>query len=597
MSIDTFLCEIDVTGSITKRISAAGNDSRATSVFYSAQVISTPNFSLSGDGWISAGFGSLVINNNPRDEDAVFCYADGTYPPELKDYTVRFQYGENAEFLFNGTAVIRSISDKGIELDIVEPAYSEDLLVKTLDTESTRAESTSNASGLIRVSSPIHGLSNGNVVTFEDMNVTTEINYDGTSATEYTVNVIDANTFDLLNTDATLVTLGANSVGQAGIPQLRRMAFGVVTQKVPIKKSSTVISNPHLNITKIIKVYEDGVLIGVGRSTSTSRSVTSCTPGTTTEYFVSNSTDFLVGEEVDVIGFTPGDYNVANQTITEVTSTSIKTDLNSSGFAAISVLGTLDFSDALLTTPTNDKITLNGAAQGEVSVSGEGVNATTLASLCTYIVSTVSGINSVDTTTKSDNGSTAISFFIESQIKVIDLLNQVLPSFNHQFYIDVDQIVLIDRAKEVSSTSLDNFIDIEEIEPIKSEFPNKTISSTITRRVPFTSTSNTLGTETETSFANSTKYSVGSEKTITAYVEDNDQMRGLLVFILAIDEKPVYNIRQPFININIKPGDVLTFNDQEKELTCKMTVREISYDFIKEKTDISGDGTFSILER
>ena len=262
------LMKFTVNGSITKYIST---EAVSRSIFYSPQIVAPPSFELSGDGYVAAGFGSFSIVNNPYDEESVFNYKQGTYPALAKGYQVSFEWGEQNTPLFSGTAILRGVTDTELQFDLINPEFSQDLLVFTQDETRVTVDSTADALGgsgnEVRVTSTGHGLQDNSEVIFEGLTTTTGLNYDETDSTVYSISVVDTNTFDLLGTDSDNFTLGVEGAGKAGNPVIRPMAFGRITYRIPEQKSTTLVSNPYLDITEtsddtsVIRVQEDGVEI------------------------------------------------------------------------------------------------------------------------------------------------------------------------------------------------------------------------------------------------------------------------------------------------------------------------------------------------
>lgn len=581
-----------VNGSITKYIST---EAVAKSRLYTPQIISPPTFELSGEGYVSAGFGSFSVVNNPYDSDTVFNYIDETYPVANKAYAITFSWGEQASDLFSGSAVLRKVTDKAVEFDLVAPEYSQDLLEftqsKSRVSVTNVADSAGGSGNTVRITAANHNIPDGSEVIFEGMTTATELNYDGTASTVYTVSVVSTSTFDLDGTNSNNFTLGAESAGSVDITTVRPMAFGEVTHKVPIEKSTTLVSNPHLDHTKIIRVYEDGVNIAAGKSTSTQTNVSAVTAASTTTYTVA-SHEFIVGDLITPASFGDSSYHV-QQTVTSVTSTTVVTSLDSTGFSTASP-GNIDFTNVFSTAPTATNITLNSASGGgEMSVSGTGVNGSTLSTIFTYIVGELS--LSLNTSKASSASSLNLAFYIDSQIKVIDLADKICRNINYQFFISGSTLYLVDKANDPSATEIIN-PDIELIDH-DYMFPSKQFISTWTHRVPFTGTDKRLGSEERSQFVNSSNFAVGNTTNIDNLVETEIAQKSILQTILTTHEKPVITLVMPFIEFSYVVGDKFEFIDNEKLISYTMKIRSISFNFSEEKTTFKGDGTASTITR
>lgn len=588
----TLLMEFTVSDSITKYIST---EARSLHRLYTPQILEPPSLELSGEGYVSAGFGSFSIINNPWDSESVFNYPQGTYPVATGAYAVTFKWGNQSSALFTGSAVLREVADDYMRFDLVSSEYSQDLLTltqnKTNVVVDTVADSAGGSGNTVRITATNHGLDDGSDVIFEDMAVTTELNYDDTSATVYVVSVVDTDTFDLDDTNSDNFTLGSETAGTAGTPEVRRMALGEVTHRVPVAKSSALVVNPGMDASSVTRVYEDGVNIGAGKSTSTSVSVSSVSIGSSTTYTVS-SHDFIVDDEVTPSGFSDSGFHV-QQTVTAKTSTTFTTDLVSTGFST-TTLGSVDFTNLFSTSPSPTHITLNGdSSGGELSVSGTGVNAVTLYELFDYCCTQLS--LTLDVTKASSASSLDLSFYVDSQMKVIDLMDSVAVAVNYQFYIEDSTLYLIDKANDPTATEVIG-PDIEFITH-EENFPVKQFRSSWTQRVPFTGTDKRLGEESRFQYVNSSNFSVGNVVTIDNFVETEVAQKSILSALQEIYERPLISLRKPEIDFETKIGDKLTFTDQEKVLTYSLYVRSISYDHKEEHTTFSGDGTVTAIIR
>jgi hypothetical protein len=585
----SLLIKFVINNLITKYISTSA---ASLSRLYTPQIIAPPSFEVGGDGYLAAGFGSFSVLNNPHDQESVFNFHEGTYPPENKSYTISIEWGEQDVDLFTGSAVVRSITDESIELDILGPEYSQDLLEFTLNT--TKVPVTNISAGndsRLRITANNHGIEAGADVIFEEISRDSSLNYDGTSSKVYTCVAVDVNNFELKGTNSSDFSLGSESTGSTGIPVLRPRSFGEVTHRLPVEKSSTTLSNPYLDSTKIIRVYEDGVNIGAGKSTSSSISITSTSTGSTTTYTVA-SHDFIVGDNLTPSGFTDTDFHVA-QTVLSITATSITTNYDSS---ADTTAGTpsIDFTNVFSTAPTNSKITLNNTLiGGEVSITGTSVHGTSLNDTMSYLSGALS--LTLDNSKASEAASLEVSTFIDRQIKVIDFADELCAALNYNFYISDSKIYLIDKAN--SSTAIDllpaNIIDIGFGFP----FPVKQLVSNWAARVPFTGTDKRLGSQENNQFANNNSLLVGNTKTIPVFVESEILQKSILQSLMDIQNKPSISVTKSTIDIDCRPGDRLVFNDEDKEVSFELIVREISFDFRREQTTFSGDGKASAIKR
>lgn len=592
---ELFLCDFEVNGSITKKI---GTSDFSGADFYSAQIMSPPNFDLSGEGYVSGSFGSIRIVNDPTSTDAVFNYADGTWPPENKPYPISFQWGEQAQFLFEGEAVIRAIDDVSITLDLVAPQYSNELLdLQQTDTRVIVDSVRQGAGNLVEVTATNHGLETSNEVIFEGL-TTSSLDYNAsTNADPYEITVIDSSTFTLNNTDASgdhglSGTSTGEGSGFVGIPVFRPMAFGFVTHRVPLAKSSTILANPNLDHTKVIRVYEDGVLIGVGKSTTTQTNVTAVTAATTTTYTVA-SHEFRIGDSITPASFDDVQYHVA-QNVIAVTSTTVVTDLNSTGFST-DFPGNINFtSNIFVTNPTPSEITLNNSVSGgELSVTGTSAIASTVLDVLTYTTTQLS--LTLDTSNAGSASTTNVAFYIENQKTILDMAADVAKTFKYQFYISNGTLYLIDMFNVPSSTTVEADLDVISV---SYNMPVDQFESEWTLRVPFSGTAKRLGSVLKrTAVPSSTFAGVNDRISVEALVESEQAQKANLKRFLTIHERPILSLSTASVNFDISVGDLLTFKDQNKLLECTLNVRSISYNFDSEQTEFTGDGSVGILVR
>ena len=595
-----FLADIDVTDSITKYISTGsyqGNNN-----FYSPEVKDAPRLELRGKGYVSNTFGSLVLVHDPYKERSVFNFKQGTWPYVKKAYPITVQWGEQAENLFTGSAVIREIKYNEIVMDILKPEFSENLLELTLDLSAQSTVSFQKAfGGEVLVNLVNHGFDSNNQIIFESLSILTGLNYNvTTNPNKYSITVLDADTFTLGGTDGDDFSLtGSPTVdtsGVVGIPVLRPMAFGNVSHRLPILKSNNTLSNPHLDPEKIIRVYEDGVQIGAGLDGDSSEGVSSVSAGTTTTYTVTEH-DYVAGDILtpyDVDGsnqFNDSQFKVA-QTVISITPTTITTDLVSTGFTT-TLTGTpkLEFTNNFSTVPSTTLVTLNNdTTGGELSISGSALNALNLSTLYSYFASKES--LTVNTDKSSNAVNQAVAIYQESQIKVIDLADTVAQQMGYQFYISGTVLYLIDLLNDPSSSAFNGRGKIAIREPA----PVQRVQSIYDLRVPFNSNSNKLGTLTKRAFVNSDGFNgVGTVVDFNAYLEDAEEQRLVLINQLAIIERSLLTLQKTDIDFNTKIGDKISFTDSDKFLNCVMYIREILHDTENSKTTFNGDGIVSTL--
>ncbi len=512
MSRELFLCKITLSGGSPKYISTTDYPG---SVQYSRQVIAPPSLSLTGKSYVKQQFGSMEIRHDPEDPSAVFNYFDGTWPPPSGEFDVEIQFGEQEEPLFSGKGSIREIRSTSVMFDLLDADVEQDLLELSLDERRILVEQLVDASGVIRVTANAHELIDGSEAIFEGLNATT-LNYDGTSDRVFEVVLVDENTFDLKDTDATQHLMGIEGAGHVSVPVVRPMAFGVVTHQSTVKKKEDLLVNPHFDPTQTIHVFEDGVLVGTTWST-------------------------------------PDQFSVP---------------------------------------PTAQEIQLNGVIQGEVSVTGLGINAAYLLELFQYACTRL-GLT-LDATKAPQSNEISISFIISTQMKIKEMLERVAINFNHLFYIRGSTLHLVDRAYTETPKTVETFLSNAVSEPA----PIARAESRWQLRSPFSGTAKRLGTLEKYAFVNSQRFTTGNPISVDAYVESDAQMQKILRAYMATEEQTEFSITVPEIDFETRPGDLLTWTDPNTALSCTMIVTGVrGWDFLKEQTTFSGKGTKSILVR
>lgn len=245
----------------------------------------------------------------------------------------------------------------------------------------------------------------------------------------------------------------------------------------------------------------------------------------------------------------------------------------------------------------NGTFSLKSRPVGQVTISG-ATSITTLDDLASWVQSEL-GIGSYDNT-YARSPSPAISKWETSQQTVLDFLSKACQPHTHLFYIKNDTLYLVDMYRDNGSRTLTNFEFHEK--PKYGKFaPVKKLSSKWNTYSAKTGTSGGPHDLTTSHYIKTTEhdisedvYEYGNEVSIPAFNDSEDAVKSCLVMVRDILIRDKVTISIPAKGDIPVPGEKLSWTDSTLpvDIPGYIRARIISYDFIRGRISITGDGLF-----
>ena len=648
-------------GALTKRLS---NEAFSGANYWHPAIANFGDLELMPEaesGFISSRFSTLVVHNLPFDSNSLFNYPNATYPITHQPYACALYFGEGTTPLFEGTFIVRDVDQTTITLELNKNnAYDTDYLLRIPDEDGAKLEKIENDAGVVKITtdSP-NSFTDADGVLFTEITVTgsnfaniPDFNYDPDEDNLHTIaaKLVTAGSdqFTLSGQDPVAVDLplsgdyidGSGGVknggavadtltnGYVGKSTLRSHCFGDVEHVIPQKLSPTVLSSPHLRVSgKIVRLYEDGVMIGASTNATTITTVTvnQTVAGDPATKYTKTGHTFRAGDILIGSSFTPTspvNLNVGDQTVVLVDGDSFYTDLDSSGGGGPYTGGSLNFHPTFSTAPTAALITLNAATTGRLSVSGRGIDGNSIADFFQYIA-TVFGLSL--NRDKVPAATSTIAFTQAEQTQAIDLAGKLARAINYQFYIEDGTLYLIDKILEPDAFAFitdengdyitdDNDVflvtgeyawsfEVAEIQATDIEYPVPTQQiemNFIQRQAGYQDNGGSpvpvLVEKNRHEFVRSATFAVGNRTRVDCYADASHRFylrKAIMEDLLEIGNRPVATLTVHGINTDIKPGDQVDYYDEDLGCDVTLFVRGIRYHLMDLRTSFTGDCSLS----
>ena len=585
-------------------------------------------------GFIGVRLGNISIINKPNDRFSPFSIFSGGYAKLISDPTqqipveIKWQQNERTSSLFDGTMYLKTFGSDALTF-LLEDKYTDvDLLQNEVDIKanfSTLSSVSISAAGTTAtVISPDHGLSTGDEITV-------------TSATTSNFNVadspitkIDDNSFSYTVVSTTATEISGTYVIQFKAKKPGPFSFGIVDMKRGLiqKEDGTgttkgfSYANPQLNptdTTNRLRLFDDGILVGTTNSagsTGTTRTATA-TPTKSGDVVTVTTTaahGATIGDQVTISGITHDDYNGVFVIIDTPTTSSFSYYNNSrksisgiSGSNNVFIESNYFGVDRVPTSSTIftraiDPDASSGAndAQngvvllGTAYVSGVSSNGKTLADFFAYIANKLN-VTNVNFKNAPNASSINLEQWVTTQTKLIDYAGKIAEGSNYLFEIKNDELTVFDRA-EIP----DEFITIENKDIVNASYnipyPAKAFRARWRAYIPNTTVSPAQIEDRPISVMISNTES-GKIVDVPNVTENVDDQITILKNIRTVLNKPVINLTIGDVRTDIKVGTRIKGIRKEDGLSLDMMVRTIAYDFSGLTTQVSGDGTISVIEQ
>lgn len=523
-------------------------------------------------------------------------------------------------------------------------------------TVSIRGLGTVNGLYPAEVAAPDHGLLTGDYINVANA-VETAFNTPENSGLgeKRAVTVIDDNffTYQLDSPTSVYEAAGAYDISyfsKKNVP----FSFGIVTrekgliQKEDGNQGSKGFSyaNPQLKLASDytnpadvvpIELYDDGVLVGSSDTGSTQRTIYPVigTSGVSAAYDIVTITtqtahNLTSGSVIKIKGLLPDGLNIpiTGQPIIDTPTATTFTYYNNTLLDAGTVTeatanaeilyegeyfgdGRIPTADTIFSRAVDNTLTQGQTANsadgsftfeyddgvvliGTALVSGESKNGKTIADFFAYIALKL-GINNVDFTHAPNASSLELQLWETSQNKILDFAGEIAFSANYLFEIKNNIIRVIDR-----SYIPDTFTRIENYNIISTEYkmpnPIKAIRSVWEVNIANTTIKPATLDQREESVMISNSPS-GEIRDITNVTKNREDQTAILNSIKSILNKPVITANIGGIQSNLEIGSRIKFNREEDGVSVDMIIRTISFDFSGLQTQISGDGSITVIEQ
>lgn len=548
------------------------------------------------------------------------------------------------------------LEDDSTDVDLLTTASDIKSEFVETTTVSIRGLGTINGLYYAEVAAPDHGLLDGDYINVANA-VETAFNTPATSGLgeKRAITVIDDNffTYQLDSPTSIYEAAGAYDISyfsKKNVP----FSFGIVTrEKGLIQKEDGnqgtrgfSYANPQLKLPSDyanpadvvhVELYDDGVLVGSSDTNSVQRTIYPVigTGGVSAAYDIVTITtqtahNLTSGSVIKIKGLSPSGLNIevtgqpiidtpTATTFTYYNNTQLDSGVITQATSTAEILyegeyfgdGRVPTADTIFSRAIVNTLTQGQTAQspdgsytyeyddgvivvGTALVSGESKNGKTIADFFAYLASRL-GVNNVDFTHAPSASSVNLQLWETSQNKILDFAGEVAFSANYLFEIKNNIIRVIDRAYIP-----DTFTKIENYNIISTEYkmpsPIKALRSIWQVNIANTTVKPATLDQREESVMISNSSS-GEIRDIVNVTKNREDQTLILGSIRSILNKVVITANIGGIQSNLEIGSRVKFNREEDGVSVDMIIRTISFDFGGLQTQISGDGTVTVIEQ